>query len=145
MHYYYSSLECLRAQYIIHLFFPKHIQLRYNFKFTERQKAKSLFFHSSENWNNRCDFKYLAPEYHQQDEGLGGANTVSPLKTIKNNKKKTACCCCLAIKLCTTLLQPHGLYPARPLCLSVGFPRQEYWNALPFPSPGDLPDRHLLH
>ena len=23
---------------------------------------------------------------------------------------------------------------------SVGFPRQEYWNGLPFPSPGDLPD-----
>ena len=24
--------------------------------------------------------------------------------------------------------------------LSMGCPRQEYWNALPFPSPGDLPD-----
>ena len=24
--------------------------------------------------------------------------------------------------------------------LSVGFPRQEYWNGLPFPFPGDLPD-----
>ena len=24
--------------------------------------------------------------------------------------------------------------------LSVGFPREEYWSALPFPSPGDLPD-----
>ena len=23
---------------------------------------------------------------------------------------------------------------------SVGFPRQEHWNGLPFPSPGDLPD-----
>ena len=23
--------------------------------------------------------------------------------------------------------------------LSLGFPRQEYWNGLPFPSPGDLP------
>ena len=23
---------------------------------------------------------------------------------------------------------------------SRGFPRQEYWNALPFPSPGDLPN-----
>ena len=25
--------------------------------------------------------------------------------------------------------------------LSMGFPRQEYWNGLPFPSPGDLPDQ----
>jgi len=24
--------------------------------------------------------------------------------------------------------------------LSVGFPRQEYWSGLSFPSPGDLPD-----
>jgi len=24
--------------------------------------------------------------------------------------------------------------------LSMGFPRQEYWSGLTFPSPGDLPD-----
>ena len=24
--------------------------------------------------------------------------------------------------------------------LTIGFSRQEYWSALPFPSPGDLPD-----
>ena len=24
--------------------------------------------------------------------------------------------------------------------LSIGFPRQEYWSGLPFPSPGHLPD-----
>ena len=24
--------------------------------------------------------------------------------------------------------------------LSIGFPRQEYWSGLPFPSPGDCPD-----
>ena len=24
--------------------------------------------------------------------------------------------------------------------LSLGFPRQEYWSGLPFPSPGDLPN-----
>ena len=23
---------------------------------------------------------------------------------------------------------------------SMGFPRQQYWSGLPFPSPGDLPD-----
>ena len=25
----------------------------------------------------------------------------------------------------------------------MGFPRQEYWSGLPFPSPGDLPDPGL--
>ena len=27
--------------------------------------------------------------------------------------------------------------------LSIGFPRQEYWSGLPFPSPGDLPDPEI--
>ena len=29
---------------------------------------------------------------------------------------------------------------AHQAALSMGFSRQEYWNGLPFPSPGDLPD-----
>ena len=29
---------------------------------------------------------------------------------------------------------------ARQAPLSMGFPRQEYWSGLPFPSPEDLPD-----
>ena len=36
-------------------------------------------------------------------------------------------------------LRPHGLQPARLLCLR-GFSRQEYWSGLPCPSPRDLPD-----
>ena len=27
--------------------------------------------------------------------------------------------------------------------LSMGFSRQEYWSALPFPSPGDIPDPEI--
>ena len=27
--------------------------------------------------------------------------------------------------------------------LSMGFPRQEYWSGLPFPSPGDLSDSEI--
>ena len=29
---------------------------------------------------------------------------------------------------------------AHQVALSMGFPRQEYWSGLPFPSTGDLPD-----
>ena len=29
---------------------------------------------------------------------------------------------------------------AQQVPLSMGFPRQEFWSGLPFPSPGDLPD-----
>ena len=52
--------------------------------------------------------------------------------------------CCWVTKWCLTLLQPHGLWSTRLLCtvipsLCMGFSRQEYWNELPLPSPGDLP------
>ena len=32
---------------------------------------------------------------------------------------------------------------ARQAPLSMGFPRQEYWTGLPFPTPGDLPDQGI--
>ena len=32
---------------------------------------------------------------------------------------------------------------AQQAALSMGFPRQEYWSGLPFPSPGDLPNPEI--
>ena len=49
-------------------------------------------------------------------------------------------CCCLDAKSCPILLRLHGLYVAYQAPLSIGFPKQEYWSGLPFPSPGVLPD-----
>ena len=46
---------------------------------------------------------------------------------------------CLAARLCPNSLQPHELWPARRLC-PWGFSRQEYWNGLPCPPPGNLPN-----
>ena len=46
---------------------------------------------------------------------------------------------CSDASVISSSLQPHGLYPAKLLC-PWGFSRQEYWNGLPFPPPGDLPD-----
>ena len=40
--------------------------------------------------------------------------------------------------LCSTLCDPMDC--SCQACLSMGFPRQEYWSGLPFPSPGDLPE-----
>ena len=39
---------------------------------------------------------------------------------------------------CPTLCDPWTVAHQAPL--SMGFSRQEYWSALLFPSPGDLPD-----
>ena len=50
-------------------------------------------------------------------------------------------CVCLVAQSCLTLL-PDGLWPTRLLCL-WGFFRQEYWNGLPSPSPGDLPNPEI--
>ena len=44
----------------------------------------------------------------------------------------------LVSKSCPTLATPWTVTCQAPL--SMGFPRQEYWSGLPFPSPGDLPD-----
>ena len=41
-------------------------------------------------------------------------------------------------KSCPTLVTPWTVAHQAPL--AIAFSRQEYWNGLPFPSPGDLPD-----
>ena len=47
-------------------------------------------------------------------------------------------CCGSVIKSCPTLTTPWTVACQAPL--PMGFPGQEYWNGLPFPSPGDLPN-----
>ena len=45
---------------------------------------------------------------------------------------------CSVAQSCLILVTPWTA--ACQTLLSMGFPRQEYWSGLPFPSPGDLPD-----
>ena len=47
----------------------------------------------------------------------------------------------LVAKLCPTLVTPWIV--ARQVPLSMGFSRQEYWNGLPCPPPGALPDPRI--
>ena len=51
---------------------------------------------------------------------------------------KLLCWKLLVTQLCPTLWDPWTV--ARQAPPSMGFSRQDYWNGLPFPSPGDLPD-----
>ena len=37
-------------------------------------------------------------------------------------------------------MKSHQPPAAHQAPLSMAFPRQEYWNGLPFPSPGDFPN-----
>ena len=56
----------------------------------------------------------------------------SKLALVKSEKVET-----LVARSCQTLLRPHG---PRQVPLSMEISRQENWNVLSFPSPGDLPD-----
>ena len=49
----------------------------------------------------------------------------------------TGCCCCVVMKSCL-FATPWTIAHQAPL--SMGFPRQEYWNGLPFPPPGHFPN-----
>ena len=61
----------------------------------------------------------------------------TPHPRAKEKPQKDSCCR-LVTKLCPTLVTPWTVACQVPL--SMGFSRQEYWNGLPFPSPGDLPN-----
>ena len=48
---------------------------------------------------------------------------------------------CACAQLLGLLVTPWTVACQAPL--TMGFPRQEYWSGLPFPSPGYLPDRRI--
>ena len=48
------------------------------------------------------------------------------------------CVCVQSLSCVRLLVTPWTVAPQAPL--SMGSPRQEYWNRLPFPVAGDLPD-----
>ena len=49
-----------------------------------------------------------------------------------------ACMHAKSLQSCPTLCDPWTVAHQAPL--SMGFPRQQYWSGLPFPSPGQLSD-----
>ena len=51
---------------------------------------------------------------------------------------KNVCVCAESLSRGWLFLTPWTVASQAPL--SVGFPRQEYWSGLPFPTPGGLPD-----
>ena len=57
---------------------------------------------------------------------------------LGHNHANSFCYCCLVVKSCPTFFNPMTCsLPGSSVHI---FPRQEYWNRLPFPSPRDPPD-----
>ena len=54
------------------------------------------------------------------------------------SKRTTTHTCCWCSVMFNSFATQWSVALQAPL--SIGLPRQEYWNGLPFPSPGDLPD-----
>ena len=72
----------------------------------------------------------------------GGTSHISHLTSKVTLGVETSDVTCYSVvlvaKSCPALLDPMDCSRQAPL--SMGFPRQEYWSGLPFPSPGDLPN-----
>ena len=106
------------------------------------KSSKSQAPHLSNGYNNRTCLMRL----------LRGWNETWNLKDYMTHERRQIKAsffyhCCLVAKSCLTLLWPHGL--ARQASLSMGFPKQEYWSELSFPSPGIFANQrsnpHLLN
>ena len=109
----------------------------------------------------------MGPIFHKYQSIIQGLEFLTPtpdfslsregrLSSITNVWRFNQCClnyeiymvvAGLVAKSCLTLVTPWTV--AQQVLLSMGFPRQEYWSELPFPSPGDLPnpgiEPSLLH
>ena len=58
---------------------------------------------------------------------------------FKNNLLILVCAHCVA--RCSVMSDSFATPWTHQAPLSMGFPRQEYWSGLPFPSPEDLPEQ----
>ena len=88
-----------------------------------------------------CIIRCLGIPKINPDVGKNGKQkTATLVGQIENRKQNSApkLNYCLVTESCPTLYDPVDCL-AHQAPLSTVFPRQEYWNGLPFPSPGDLP------
>ena len=82
----------------------------------------------------------LSKPFKQQGLFLRNSQIIaSSLLSLQNTwEKSKISSCCLIAKSCPTLAITWTV--AYQACLSMQFPKQEYWSVLPFPPPGNLPD-----
>ena len=78
------------------------------------------------------------PAQHLSPYASQHSSCIPPTSIDSIPATDASCFCCLVTQLCLTLLWSWTV--ACQSLLSMGFLRQEYWSALPFLIPGDLPD-----
>ena len=108
--------------------------------------------------NKICHLPHFFPTYLPSNDGTGchdlcflmlSFKPAFPLSSFTFIKVKDSSSLLSAIRMVSSaylrlpiflpaILIPAARSPAGQAPLSMGFPRQEYWNGLPFPSPGAL-------
>ena len=66
-----------------------------------------------------------------------------PPSSLEPASDLALCCCCSVTQSCPTLCDPRDC--SLPGSSVRGISRQEHWNGLPFPSPGDLSYPRIKH
>ena len=79
---------------------------------------------------------------HSWDLYIGEDNWKGREREKEHETTEHTMCCCLVTKSCLILCDLWTIACQAPL--SLGFPRQDYWSGLPFPSPGHLPDPGII-
>ena len=59
------------------------------------------------------------------------------------NIRSVLCGAAFSCSVMSDSLRPHGLQPSSRLLCPWRFSRQEYWNGLPYPPPGDHPNPRI--
>ena len=121
----YCECELANCLFSITLFFSKCICLLmlliiYNMP---RESSICLVWFIHQNWRTWKFWAHVLKELMVECLELAG---------------HIACMCVCVWSVVTDSATPWAV--ARQAPLSMGFPRQEHWSGLPFPSPGDLPN-----
>ena len=103
------------------------------------------FYHPLDSYEDSClIYLWSSTCITSRNKPKGKPFSVSAFAVFCPESILQVICVYLYLSICTCSLvsdslQLHGLQPPR-LLWEEGFPRQEYWSGLSFPSPGDLPN-----
>ena len=97
---------------------------------------------SAEAVNSTCAVQFLSLPGHMKIfpscPEVGWDHVTNSNQLAKSRNEVCTCVCTKSFQLCPTFCDPVDCSLPDPL--SMEFSRQEYWNGLPFPPPGDHPD-----
>ena len=93
-------------------------------------------------FENKTTQDLKIPGFCQYRAGVAEGCRIAPGNSTACSVFSGLCCCCLITQSCLTLCDPMDCSPQAPL--SMGFPRQDYWNGVTI-SYSNLPDSSKIY